>query len=117
VVLRDAEYERDLFLRNIEHINKLSQQEKEKYNVLKQKAEHHRMELQRQIREREALRHQERQQFVEEGNRLASQMATEQAKLNALKQQRLSELAECGVNQLYLTELKKHKVLSGSIHR
>lgn len=117
VITEQAEAERDLYLRNLSHISKQSELEKQKLQRLKEQANHHRAELQRQIAERSVERERSRQLKLQEGDALARQMEYDAERLNQLKQQRLTELADCGVNQLYLTELRKHKVLSSTIHR
>ena len=70
----------------------------------------HKEELQSQIAYNEEMRRRERREYLEEGDRVRANLAAERARLEAIKQRKLEELAASGVPEKYLAELAKKKI-------
>ena len=70
----------------------------------------HKEELQSQIAYNAEKRERERQEYLDEGDRLMANLAAERAKLEAIKQRKLDELAMSGIPNKYRAELAKKKI-------
>ena len=70
----------------------------------------HKEELQAQIAFNDEKRERERREYLEEGDRLRAALAEERAKLEAIKQRKLDELAGSGIPTKYRAELAKKRI-------
>merc|ERR1712100_261005 len=70
----------------------------------------HRRDVQEQIGKNEALRRQERLDYLEEGRKLRKEIDKEKNHLVEIKDRKIHELRNSGVPDKYLTELMRHKV-------
>merc|ERR1711959_563979 len=70
----------------------------------------HRRDVQEQISKNEAMRRQERLDYLEEGRKLRKEIEKEKKHLNDIKDRKIQEMHVSGVPDKYLTELQRHKV-------
>jgi len=76
----------------------------------------HRDALMEQINEHEQAKSEARQKFLEEGQRMAAEMAAEHRRLAQLKDEKLNTLGHLGVPEKYRAELAKKKLLVSTIY-
>merc|ERR1712224_451299 len=70
----------------------------------------HRRDVQEQIGKNEAMRRQERLDYLEEGRKLRKEIEKEKNHLNDIKDRKIHEMRGAGAPEKYLTELMRHKV-------
>eukprot|EP01048_Picozoa_sp_COSAG05_P023640 COSAG05_NODE_5207_length_1236_cov_1.339490_1_plen_274_part_00 len=74
----------------------------------------HSNQLRETIARNEVERKQQRMKFLSEGGHLVGRVAAEQAKVNAIKAQKLAQLEAMGVPDKYTAELKRYKPVAGA---
>lgn len=83
---------------------------------LKLRAAAHKTDVLAQIAQHEAEKVAARKQFLTEGRKIQVTQAREKARLERIKQQKLTQLMGSGVPEKYCTELAKKQVLVASLH-
>jgi len=78
----------------------------EKKNILTE----HSKQLRAQIQQNEEVRKQERLDYLEEGRLVRQKQDSEKRKLESIRQRKLGELKEIGINDKYKAELAKKKI-------
>ena len=105
-----ARQERDEFFRVIDVQMQKEEEDAAQAVQLAAMRKQHKEELQSQIAYNEEMRRRERREYLEEGDRVRSNLTAERARLEAIKQRKLEELAASGVPEKYLSELAKKKI-------
>jgi len=105
-----AKQERDEFQRIIEN-QKLERYLEEKSELEKaSKIKEHSNQLKKQIAIHEEKKKQDRKEFLEEGKKVRDKLAMEKRLLEAIKEEKLEELAVIGVEPKYAAELARKKI-------
>ena len=105
-----ARQERDEFFRVIDVQMQKEEEDANQAAQLAAMRRQHKEELQSQIAYNEEMRRRERREYLEEGDRVRANLTAERARLEAIKQRKLEELAASGVPEKYLAELAKKKI-------
>jgi len=77
----------------------------------KQLIKEHANELKKQIALHQEKLLQEKRSRLEEGKKIKDKLAAEQRTLNRLKEQKMAELAAAGVNEKYMSDLARKKIV------
>merc|ERR1712100_384370 len=105
-----AKAERAEFDRIVQVQREAEAVETEKEETMKDARYKHRRDVQEQISKNEAMRRQERLDYLEEGRKLRKEIEKEKKHLVEIKDRKIHELRNSGVPGKYLTELMRHKV-------
>merc|ERR1712046_66835 len=105
-----AKAERDEFDRIVHVQREAEAVEVEKEKQMMDARYKHRRDVQEQISKNEAMRRQERLDYLEEGRKLRKEIEKEKKHLNDIKDRKIQEMHVSGVPDKYLTELQRHKV-------
>lgn len=105
-----AKSERGEFDRIVQVQREAEAVETEKDDTSRDARYKHRRDVQEQISKNEAMRRQERLDYLEEGRKLRKEIEKEKKHLVEIKDRKIHELRNSGVPGKYLTELMRHKV-------
>lgn len=106
-----AKVERDDFLRIIERQKAEEQKERELEEEKKRQLRNHADVVRAQISKNQQLTEQQRLDYLEEGKKVRQKLEEDRQKLEAIKQQKLNNIAELGIEKKYQYELAKKKIV------
>eukprot|EP00292_Cryptomonas_paramecium_P033604 CAMPEP_0113680258 /NCGR_PEP_ID=MMETSP0038_2-20120614/11196_1 /TAXON_ID=2898 /ORGANISM="Cryptomonas paramecium" /LENGTH=510 /DNA_ID=CAMNT_0000598573 /DNA_START=67 /DNA_END=1599 /DNA_ORIENTATION=- /assembly_acc=CAM_ASM_000170 len=107
VLLQAAQMEKEQFERilGVQKLAELKQREVENEQRAQKLA--HKAKLQEQIAAQNESRQRQRQEFLDEGAKVRYEVERERKRIEAIKQNKVSELRQAGVPEKYLAELSK----------
>lgn len=106
-----AKAERDDFLRIIERQKEDEQKERDMEHERQRQLRNHAEVVRAQITKNAAVKQQDRLDYLEEGKRVRQKLEDDRLKVEAIKQKKLGQIQDLGIEQKYQYELAKKKIL------
>lgn len=110
LLAEQAKQERTEFLRIINQQKEEREQEAQIEDEKKKILHDHSKQLRSQIQQNSEIHKQERLDYLEEGRLVRQKMAEEKRKLEQIKERKLNELDQLGIDGKYKAELAKKKI-------